>query len=281
MDKQTLQITIPKIDKKWLWSKPFLFGCLALFALGSITYWWKAVRPFYRTTEGILVVSAMQIYPTAEGRIEFSLQEGQKFETGQSMFTMIDAHLAHQMAEIMRKITLCKDHFEKEKNRLDQLMQRYIQFQHSLEVDAILMQVKEAQEKSSFLEEELQRLHVEKSAIQKKIDALQVLAPYDGVVLRHLKTNGERAETDKPVLVICNVKEKWVEIEIPENFLGRVRIGADALIEFSSFEGQKWRGSIAWISPLVEQGKIRMKLSAPALPLQPGLSAKASIQIDS
>lgn len=70
-----------------------------------------------------------------------------------------------------------------------------------------------------------------------------------------------------------------MEAEIDEALLSRVRVGLPARLEFPLYPKQQWMGQVAWISPVIEAGKVKIRLTADLLPLRPGLSAKTYIKI--
>lgn len=278
--RRTLQISIPRFEWKYLFSLPALAIGVCLLACAGGVYWWKAVRPYYVAERAVLQVPMLQIYTTQSGILEsYPFEEGGRFLQGQYLLCQNNEVWSAEMREIDQDISIYKQQIHEEKERLDQCMQRYIQAQFDPEVDSILAQVQNAQQNGVELERELTMLQNEKLAIEKKMEPLFYAAPFDGIVLRHLKQKGELIGPGEAVLQVCNAKERWIEAEVPELLLGSLQVGAPATVEFPSFPGRKWSGSVSWISPLVEEGKVRVKLQAENLPLHPGLSAKTSIRI--
>jgi multidrug efflux pump subunit AcrA (membrane-fusion protein) len=64
-----------------------------------------------------------------------------------------------------------------------------------------------------------------------------------------------------------------------EAMLALIQPGLPARIEFLSLPGQKWNGQVSWVSPIVDAGKVKIRLTADQLPLRPGLSAKISVKV--
>ncbi len=250
-----------------------------LLGVGLGAYWWKAIRPFYTTQQAILQSATMQISAVESGKLEgYAFQEGDFFHQGQFLLSIQNGLLSGQLNNLESEIENAKLRIEEEKERLEQAMQSYIHAQPEV-MDIFLSDVQEAQQNGADLEQELTILLSERDSLKKKIEGLSSPAPFEGIVLRQLKQAGEFATAGESVLLVCDAKQRWVEAEIPESLLTYVQIGSVATVEFLSYPGKKWSASISWISPIVENGKFKVKLVADHFPLQSGLSAKASIRI--
>ncbi len=280
MRQWILQISFPS----WYWRKLCLktvwIGSIILLVSSMGIYWWKMIFPFYKATHGVLKAVSLPIYANHSGRIElFLCEEGAHFSQGQILVQISDPVLSAKIDGILQDVSACKSQTAEEKIRLDRLMQRYIYLQHTPEIDQILLQIREAQMSMANIETQLQELFKERDCLEQKMQQLQVTAPCDGIVLQYQKNKGEMINPQESLVLICRSEKNWVEMSIPETLLGKISEGTPATIEFSAFKSKKWKGTINWISPIVENGQIKIKVAAPQLPAYPGLSAQVLIKI--
>ena len=282
--KRTFEISLPSFHIKDLLKPGFLLIIAGLAVIVGSIYWKLMIHPYFVVDKAILRAATVQIYAPESGKIEsYTCEEGAPFRKGQFLLSLHNGLLFSQLKSSESQIALCQQKIESEKERLDGAMQQYLQLQNEIglaePLDSILSDIQEAQQSQSDLEHELASLQLEKAAVQRKIDQLGLPAPFEGVVLRRYKEMGEMAVAGESILLVCDSKQRWIETEIPERFLSLVKNGTSAVVEFSSYPNQKWNSSVSWISPIVEDGKFRVRLVAENLPLQPGLSAKAKIRI--
>jgi biotin carboxyl carrier protein len=264
---KTFQITLPQIHWKKLFGlRPFFIGCgLLVVFLG--THWWREVRPFFPLERSTLQMKMVEMKAETAIRLDEKLfEEGARFQRGETLLPL---------KETKAEFEACKVKLAQEKNKFEQTMERYVQVQVTTpqDVDRVLLEVQSAQQKIDQIEKELQVLG------SKTKDAASFQAPFDGVVMKRLKQPGDCVLPGEAVLLLCDVRSRWVETAIPETLLSKVHLGTVARIQFPSFPDDVWEGQISWISPFVKEGKIQIRLSAEALPQQAGLSANVSLRI--
>jgi multidrug resistance efflux pump len=283
MTKRTFEISLPHFT----WQKIVLIlSTVTLLASGL--YWWKAVRPFYHIEHAMLQAPILQIQAVESGIIaSCSLEEGERFKAGQPLFSFDSEILSAELSQINANLDSCQQRIQQEKFKLEQAMQKYVRAQGELEIgigssgemDRVLSEVEDAQKKSDQYETEISFLAAEKSSVQAKIAKQLFAAPFEGMVIRRYMQPGEIAKAGDPILAICNQQLRWVETEIPEQMLANIRVGLSAILAFPSYPGKKWPAKVSWISPIVNEGKMKIRLTAERLPDQHGLSANVSIKV--
>ncbi|HEY4254718.1 MAG TPA: efflux RND transporter periplasmic adaptor subunit [Chlamydiales bacterium] len=285
MSQWAFQIRVPSIPWKRLFSWPVLLTVVFLGALFSgYTYWAKKIRPFLHLEEAQLCIGNMQLYAPEGGRIVGRVwEEGEFFQRGQTLFSLDHEKSRSMQKEFDVRMGLSTENWEKEKENLEAVMQKYLHLQMEKApqefIDRILVDVQEAQQKIMQIEEETSLLEAEKIALESVRNQQSVLAPFDGMILRNFKQVGEMALSGEPILLILNSQSLWVETEIEEEKLSAVKVGLPATVEFKSFRSKKWAAHVSWISPIVEKGKIKVRLAGDNFPVNPGLSAQVSIKI--
>ena len=116
-----------------------------------------------------------------------------------------------------------------------------------------------------------------------------IQAPFGGIVTVRHREPGETIAAGAPVFTLMNPQDRWVRIYVPENRIGRVRLGAKAAITSDSFAGKTYGGEVVFIASeaqftpkTVQTTEERVKLvyavkvrvvGDPALELKPGMPA--------
>jgi HlyD family secretion protein len=114
-------------------------------------------------------------------------------------------------------------------------------------------------------------------------------APFDGIVTVRHREPGETIAAGAPVFTLMDPHDRWVRIYVPENRIGRVRLGAKAAITSDSFANKTYDGEVMFIASeaqftpkTVQTTEERVKLvyavkvrivGDPALELKPGMPA--------
>jgi membrane fusion protein (multidrug efflux system) len=78
-----------------------------------------------------------------------------------------------------------------------------------------------------------------------------VVAPFDGVVTRKLVSPGQDVTSGQELLTVVSTSEIWIEARLPENRLGRVRLGSAARISLEAQPNVVIPGCISSIEPAV------------------------------
>jgi len=120
-------------------------------------------------------------------------------------------------------------------------------------------------------------------------------APFAGVVSVRHREPGEVVAPGAPVLTLLERDDRWVRIYVPENRLGAVPLGADALVRSDTFPGRTYRGKVTFLASeaeftpknvqtqeervrLVYAAKVRI-LEDPRYELKPGLPVDVEIAL--
>ena len=80
----------------------------------------------------------------------------------------------------------------------------------------------------------------------------RLYAPADGVVEDRILEPGDMASPATPVYTIALTQPLWVRAYVPEDQLGKVRIGLAATVTTDSYPGHSYRGWIGYLSPTSE-----------------------------
>jgi HlyD family secretion protein len=113
----------------------------------------------------------------------------------------------------------------------------------------------------NFAEGQVNVARAESAAAAAAIAKLTIRAPIAGTVLQVNAKPGELAAPSnaQPLLVIGDVSALRVRAELDERDFGQIKIGQPVLVRAAAFRGREFAGKVAFIAPLVEQGRINAR----------------------
>jgi len=125
-----------------------------------------------------------------------------------------------------------------------------------------------------------------------RLKEMIILSPLDGVVLHKNLEVGEMANPGVSILTLMNPRELWVRAYVPEEEIGRIKIGDPARVKVDAYPGRTFPGRIIEIASEAEftpknvQTKkervnlvfrIKIAVDNPEGILKPGMPADADI----
>jgi len=125
-----------------------------------------------------------------------------------------------------------------------------------------------------------------------RLKEMIILSPLDGVVLHKNLEVGEMATPGVSILTLMNPRELWVRAFVPEEEIGRIKIGDPARVKVDAYPGRTFPGRIIEIASEAEftpknvQTKkervnlvfrIKIAVDNPEGILKPGMPADADI----
>jgi HlyD family secretion protein len=88
-----------------------------------------------------------------------------------------------------------------------------------------------------------------------EIGHLEVRAPFDGVVARHLVELGEPVIPGQPVIDLLSLEHLFASVPIDERDAGSLREGLAARVTLDAYSGIVWPGHVSRVAPMVEELK--------------------------
>jgi RND family efflux transporter MFP subunit len=105
-----------------------------------------------------------------------------------------------------------------------------------------------------------------------------------GYVLAKVALHGMRVTPADSLFDIADLSRVWVMADVYEADLPSVRLGMTATIETASTPGQKLRGPVTFISPIVEAAtrttKVRVEIENPGGRLKPDMFADVTLDVE-
>lgn len=125
-----------------------------------------------------------------------------------------------------------------------------------------------------------------------RLKEMTIFSPLDGVVLRKNLEVGELASPGVPILTLMKPSDIWVRAYVPEEEVGRIKVGSKALVAVDAYPARRFPGRITEIASEAEftprnvQTKkervnlvfrIKIAVDNPEGILKPGMPADADI----
>jgi membrane fusion protein, copper/silver efflux system len=105
--------------------------------------------------------------------------------------------------------------------------------------------------------------------------ALTFLSPISGVVTAKNVLQGASLDAGDTPYEITDLGEVWVMADAYERDLANVRVGMPAVLTLEAYPGRSFRGSVAFVDPVLDTGtrtaKVRVHFANPGQQLKPGM----------
>jgi RND family efflux transporter MFP subunit len=154
-----------------------------------------------------------QIFPEIGATIiSIKVKEGEQVTKGQTIAIMDIQAMREQEAELKTRMELTETTFKKQKKLWDQKIGSEMQFL-------------QAKNNRDALKNSL-------DALQANISKGNITAPFAGVIDEIFPKEGEMAMPGMPVVRLMNLTNMYVEADISENYVGKVKSGDNVVISF-------------------------------------------------
>jgi cobalt-zinc-cadmium efflux system membrane fusion protein len=125
----------------------------------------------------------------------------------------------------------------------------------------------------------LRRLGVEQVNVTNPTTLIR--APFAGVVIKAQTAPGDMFDPDDELFSIADLSHVWVQAEVYEQDLGRVKIGQTAIITVDTYPGEKFRGRVTYLGDILDPhtrtARVRCEVANPDVRLK--LDMFAAIQL--
>ena len=117
------------------------------------------------------------------------------------------------------------------------------------------------------------------------VSTFPLISPIAGVVIEKKARIGELAKPDEPVFTIANLSVLWIEADIVEKDLARVRRGAEAKVSVTAYPNEVFAGKVTYVGAMMDKEtrtvRARIEVPNPKGELKPEMFATATIATDS
>ncbi len=213
----------------------------------------------------LLSDESVMLRPEIAGRLrEIRFNEGQQVEAGELLFRLDDDVAAAELQQARANLALAESKFR----RSVQLQQQGFISQQAQDEAANALQV--------------ERANV--ALAQARLERTQIVAPFTGQIgLRNVST-GDYVTAGQDLVTLQAIDELKVDFRIPETYLPRLSVGQALDITVDALPGERWEGTVAAISPLVDvagrAALLRARLENQERKLRPGMFARVNLVLD-
>ncbi|MHB9021280.1 MAG: efflux RND transporter periplasmic adaptor subunit [Halothiobacillus sp.] len=106
-------------------------------------------------------------------------------------------------------------------------------------------------------------------------------APFAGTVIEKKAVLGELAQPDQSLFTVADLSILWIESDLFEKDLGKVKTGAQAAVTVSAYPGEVFKGRLTYISSTMDRetrtAKARVEVPNPDGRLKPEMFATVAI----
>lgn len=114
------------------------------------------------------------------------------------------------------------------------------------------------------------------------VSTFPLSTPFAGTVIEKHAILGELAQPDKSIFTVADLSRLWIEANLFEKDLGRVKTGADAVVTVDAYPGEAFQGKLTYIAAIVDKEsrtvQARVEVSNPGGRLKPEMFATAAIR---
>lgn len=210
-----------------------------------------------RTKQNVL------IYPEMAGTLQrVYVKEGDRVAKGQLLASIDDGGMSSQLSQLKTQAALAKTTFERQERLWKQNIGSEIQFlQAKTEYEASNNRVAQA---------------------ESQLGKSNIRAPFAGIIDNVIKNQGN-VVTPGPgseVFRLVNLSDMFIEVEVPESYLGSISKGKEALVYFPVLGDSittKIRETGNFINPSNRSFKIEIPVPNQEGKIKPNLTAKVNL----
>jgi cobalt-zinc-cadmium efflux system membrane fusion protein len=203
------------------------------------------------------------VRPLARGRIvEVHAKVGDRVKAGQALavFDNIEA------GELIAQLQSARAELEQRKARLAPVRRQAERSRRLADIGAgaekdfessqaeqqeIEANIRSQQAAINGLEVRLHRLGIANASARSSfLTALK--APFAGVVTKAQVSTGDFIDESREVFAVANLTQVWVQAEVYEKDLGRIRVGQNASITVDTYPNERFAGRVAYISDVLD-----------------------------
>jgi len=110
-----------------------------------------------------------------------------------------------------------------------------------------------------------------------------LVAPFSGVVVAREANVGEMATPADTLFTVADLSRVWIELDIFERDLSRVRVGQSVLVSVTAYERRTFPGQIVYVGAVLDPARrtvrARVEIQNQGGALKPGMFATARIRV--
>ncbi len=80
-----------------------------------------------------------------------------------------------------------------------------------------------------------------------------IVAPFSGTIIEKKATQGELATPSDALFTVADLSKLWIEANLTEAMLAKVRIGNKASVSVTAYPGEKFQGQVTYIASVLDK----------------------------
>ena len=139
-------------------------------------------------------------------------------------------------------------------------------------------------EQLAAAEADVRRAEGQIAVVQAQIEATIIRAPFAGVITRHDAKVGEIAPPNITLISLISAQRFAIDANVPEVYIGRIRIKNSVAITLDAFPGERFSGSVTAVDPAetiidgIANFKITVGFDNEVPDIKSGLTANLAIE---
>lgn len=181
---------------------------------------------------GAVVAKSVEITPEVAGHVERVLfQDGQFVKSGTHLVQLDDTVYKAKYTSAQADLAYKEGNFK----RVMQLGQKGILSKDALDqAKAVLAQKRAEAEESKAM-----------------LSKMNLTAPFDGMLGKGKVSPGDYVNLGQPIVTLTDTRHLRVEYNVPEKYLGYLKLGQAVTVTSPSYPGKTFIGKLTFISPTV------------------------------
>ena len=231
------------------------------------------------------------VRPLTRGRVEkVDVRVGDRVRAGQALATFDNIEAGEVLAEYQGAVT------ELQRLKLQQASAQRIAERNNELSDLGAIAKKNAELSRVEAQSAQDSVRVQQSVVAGLVSRLRrfgveqvnvsnpstvIRAPFAGVVIKAQTAPGDVFDADRELFSIADLSHVWVQAEVYEQDLGRVKIGQPAVITVDTYPGERFQGQVTYLGdildPQTRTARVRCEVANPEIRLK--LDMFASIEL--
>lgn len=204
----------------------------------------------------------VMVVPEAMGKIKrIYKNEGDKVRKGELIMSLDDSTIRSQISEVYTQYELAKTGFERQKRLWDQKI-------------GSEMAYLQAKTKKEALARKL-------GTLRSQLKKMSVTAPISGTIDDMMAKSGEMAAPQKPVARVVNLSKVYMQADVSEKYLPKIKKGTQTLVEFPELN-KEISSTVSYVGNFIHPNnrtfKIRIDILNPNKDLKPNLTGNIKIK---
>jgi cobalt-zinc-cadmium efflux system membrane fusion protein len=221
-----------------------------------------------------------RVAPRIEGRITSAPAKlGDRVQAGQTLATLdsVDVAEAHATwTQAQAELRIAEADFKRaESLNAEEIIPRKDFLRAQADRDKAAAAVRNAADR-------LRLLGGAQAASGSGVAGFAVTAPFAGTVIEKKVTLGELGSPSEPMFTVADLSKVWIQADLPEVALAKVRVGANAKVTVPAYPGETFSGRVGHIGAMLDKDTrtiaARIEVANADGRLKPEMFATATIE---